>query len=133
MSLFGQFFRFSLIGAAGFLVDLCVLYFLRNLGFDLYSARFFSFLAAATFTWLGNRLFTFGRAASMPVKVASEWSVYMAAMTFGGLINYAVYALLVTVLATFREHPWLAVVAGTGSGLLVNFVFARRILFKPGE
>ena len=60
MSLPTQFLRFGLVGAVGFLVDVGVLYAMHGLGLDLYTARVVSFLAAATFTWLGNRFFTFG-------------------------------------------------------------------------
>jgi putative flippase GtrA len=98
MRLTVQFLRFAIIGAAGFLVDVGVLYLLRRSGLDLYSA---------------------------------EWSLYLGAMTFGGLVNYGVYALLITLLALFRDNPWLAVAGGTGAGMLINFLFARRILYRP--
>jgi putative flippase GtrA len=131
MRLTAQFLRFAIIGAAGFLVDVGVLYLLRRSGLDLYSARVFSFIAAASFTWLGNRLFTFRSASGGGRRLSAEWSLYLGAMTFGGLVNYGVYALLITLLALFRDHPWLAVAGGTGAGMLINFLFARRILYRP--
>ena len=127
----GQFLRFSLVGAAGFAVDVAVLYLARGQGLDLYSARLFSFLAAATFTWLGNRHFTFGSPAAAPRKLGGEWASYLGAMALGGLVNYGTYAALVTWLVPFREHPWLSVAGGTGAGLLINFLLARRILYRP--
>jgi putative flippase GtrA len=131
MRLTVQFLRFAIIGAAGFLVDVGVLYLLRRSGLDLYSARVFSFIAAASITWLGNRLFTFRSASGAGRGLSAEWSLYLGAMTFGGLVNYGVYALLITLLALFRDNPWLAVAGGTGAGMLINFLFARRILYRP--
>jgi len=127
----GQFLRFSLVGAAGFGIDVGVLYLARSQGLDLYSSRLLSFLAAATFTWLGNRYFTFRTPPSRARQLGGEWASYLGAMAFGGLVNYAVYAALVTWVPLFRAHPWLAVAGGTGAGLLINFLFARRILYRP--
>ena len=132
MTVYRQFFRFSVIGAIGFLVDVSVLYLLNGLGFDLYSARLVSFLCAATFTWLGNRLFTFRESGQPRRASGSEWLFYVAAMTLGGLVNYGVYAALITFVDPFGHYPWLAVAAGTGAGLSINFLLARRILHRPG-
>ena len=131
MSLGAQFLRFGVVGAAGFLVDVGVLYALHYVGLDLYTARLVSFLVAATFTWVGNRLFTFTAPARRAASLGGEWAAYIAAMGLGGLVNYGTYALLITVLALFRAHPRLAVAVGTGAGLLINFVTARRILHRP--
>ena len=128
-----QFLRFSIVGAAGFVVDVSILYLLSHWGLDLYSARIISFLIAATSTWIGNRLFTFSSGRSQQRKLSTEWATYLAAMTLGGLTNYGTYALLITFLMIFREHPWLAVAGGTGAGLLINFVLARRILYQSAD
>ena len=133
MKLSRQFLRFSLVGGAGFLVDVGVLYAMRRAGLDLYSARVVSFLAAASFTWLGNRLFTFAPGRRRDARLGGEWAAYIGAMAFGGLVNYGVYAALITWLPPFRAHPWLAVAGGTGAGLLINFVMARRILYRPRD
>ena len=132
MMLTAQFMRFAVIGTAGFVVDVGVLYLVRRLGLDLYSARVVSFLCAASFTWLGNRLYTFRTPTGPDQRFAAEWFLYLSAMALGGLVNYGVYALLVTVLPLFHDHPWLAVAGGTGAGMLINFLFARRLLYRPG-
>ena len=130
MTLGVQFSKFAIIGGAGFLVDVGVLYLMRRAGLDLYSARVFSFIAAVTFTWVGNRLFTFRTALAPHRGLTAEWFLYLGAMAIGGLVNYGVYALLITLSAVFREHPWLAVAGGTGAGMLINFLAARRILHQ---
>jgi putative flippase GtrA len=131
MKIAGQFIRFSIIGAAGFMIDVAVLYLAHDLGLDLYSARIVSFISAATFTWAGNRLFTFRGDLRRGRKMAGEWAVYLAAMTLGGLINYGTYALLIAFSPLFHDHPWMAVAGGTAGGLLVNFLSARKILHAP--
>ena len=128
MTTLRQFLRFSLVGGVGFLVDVGVLYAALSAGLGLYAGRGVSFLAAATFTWAANRRFTF---ASRVARSGSEWSRYIGAMAVGGAINYLVYAVLVSVSGTVAAHPWFAVAAGTASGMLVNFVLARRILYRP--
>ena len=127
-----QFLRFSIVGAAGYFVDVGVLYLMLHLGLDLYSARVVSFLTAATSTWIGNRWYTFSVNESSRQSLSREWAAYVGAMSLGGLANYGAYALLITFFVVFRDHPWLAVAGGTGAGLLINFVLARRILYKSG-
>jgi putative flippase GtrA len=131
VSLTRQFRRFTLVGAAGFAVDVAVLYLALTLGLGLYSGRLVSFLAAATATWLGNRHFTFTGAAPPRHRAHGEWFRYLLAMAAGGLLNYGVYAGLVFQFMLFRSQPWLAVAAGTGAGMLLNFALARRILYRP--
>jgi len=130
MSIARQFVRFSAIGTAGFLIDVAVLYGLRSVGLDLYSARLVSFVTAATATWLGNRSFTFDTGRRSPARLPREYATYLAAMTLGGLVNYGIYAVLITWLEPFRQQPWLAVAGGTGAGLLINFLTARKILYQ---
>jgi putative flippase GtrA len=130
MRLVDQLFRFSLVGAAGFAVDVAVLYLLSRAGIDLYSARACSFVAAASFTWIGNRLLTFPSASASRRRLTGDWFLYLGAMTLGGLVNYGSYALLITYVPVFHDHPWLAVAAGTAAGLLINFTIARNLLYR---
>ena len=122
-----QFLRFCIVGGVGFGIDAGVLSFLSSVGFDFYSARGISFMVAVTFTWIGNRQFTF-RAEKRTTKRHAEWTKYSLAMVVGGGVNYGVYALLIWYLALFQEIPWLAVAVGSGCGVIVNFLLARRIM-----
>ena len=125
-----QFLRFSLIGALGFIVDVSVLYLCRHFDLGLYLARLVSFAAAASFTWLGNRLYTFRSSARRSVRLRAEWIRYLVAMCGGALLNYGTYAALVSLYEMARNHPWLGVVAGTAAGMVLNFFLARRILYR---
>ncbi len=50
-----EFVRFGAVGTAAFVVDTTVLYLALWAGLGLYAGRVVSYLAAATFTWYGNR------------------------------------------------------------------------------
>src|ERR1039458_4676742 len=55
-----RFFRFALVGCAGYGVDVAALYFaIYGLGAGLYWGRVFSYLCASSSTWYMNRLITF--------------------------------------------------------------------------
>lgn len=53
--------RFAVVGVGGFVVD-CLVFALMHyvIGLPLMTARIVSFIAAATTTWFGNRVPTFG-------------------------------------------------------------------------
>jgi len=124
-----QVLHFSIIGSFAFLVDVGVLYALHSRGIDLYTARVFSFIAAATFSWAGNRLFTFRSSTTQLRKLPGEWFKYLAAMLLGGSVNYAVYSFAISQSGFILGRPWIGVAAGTAGGLLINFMLARKILY----
>lgn len=128
MRLTTRFLRFALIGGIAFCIDAGLLYLLMWLGLGPYAGRVISLLSAATFTWQGNRRFTFEARDRPPAGMLGEWAWYMAAMIFGGLVNYGVYALLITYVDFFAAWPVLAVAVSTGVSMLVNFTSARWIL-----
>ncbi|WP_374546611.1 GtrA family protein [Rhodoblastus sp.] len=119
---------FGIAGTVGFLVDTAVLYLLKG-WLGLYWGRAFSFLAAAATTWILNRTFTFGGRVSghPPLK---ELALYIGLMTIGGSVNYLVYALLVTHLPLFARFPALAVAAGSLSGMTLNLLSSRFLVFR---
>ena len=123
-----EIFLFGIAGGIGFLVDAGVLYLLKA-AFGLYVARVVSFLAAAFTTWLVNRNLAF-QARKSGVSLHKEFSAYLALMTSGGLVNYALYAWLVTSLNLAAQYPVIGVAVGSLGGMLVNFLTARFLLFK---
>ena len=48
----------------------------------------------------------------------------------GFSVNYAVYALMLWMLPLVHRWPVLGVAAGSVAGLVVNFVLARRFVFR---
>ncbi len=114
---------FTLVGAAGFLVDASVLLLLAKvLGMNIYLARVLSWLAAATFTWRLNRTLTF-RSRGGPLL--RQWLRFLAANAGGGLINLGLSSGLIAA----RMPPVLALACGALAGLLWNFLASRRFVF----
>ena len=127
-----RFLRFALVGTLGFAVDAGVLALLLASGIaGFHTGRCLSFLAAASFTWALNRRFTFadpGGAGASGTR-GGQWARYVAAMTAGAALNYAVYALVLHVLGYSVLLAPLAVAAGSIAGLGLNFLSASRLVF----
>jgi len=122
-----EFLRFAAVGAAGFVVDVAVLY-LAAPWLGWYGARVLSFLVAATATWALNRRYTF-TARHSGTSIVREYLGYLVTMLGGAVVNYGAY---VGVLHAFegRWVPALGVAAGSCAGLVVNFLAARHLVFK---
>jgi len=124
-----RFLRFAVVGTLGFAVDAGVLALLLASGLaGFHAGRGLSFLAAASFTWVLNRRFTFGRAGDAGTR-GGQWARYVAAMTAGAALNYAVYALVLHVVGYSAAVAPLAVAAGSIAGLGLNFLSASRLVF----
>lgn len=128
------FIRFGVVGTGGFVVDTAVLYAMLALGLDRYSGRAVSYLCAATFTWFGNRTITFTEARATGAKaMAAEWLRFLVTNLGGGAVNYSAYAVLVTFSGTVRAYPVLGVAAGALSGMTVNYLASRWLVFTSGR
>ena len=124
--------RFAVIGALGLPVDSGVLWLLtHSLGLDPYSARVMSWLCAASFTWAGNRYFTFAATrAHGPLGIAREWLRFLAANAVGGLVNVGLYATLVRFAPPPLDNLYVALVVGVLAGLIFNFTLSKKLVFK---
>lgn len=129
MENYRQFIRFLIAGALGFVVDVGVLYLALHIGFGYFAGRAISFLCAVLGTWQINRQFTFTTRPEVPVF--NEALRYLAAMSLGGMINYAAYTATVLMVRDIPLLPLFAVAIGTLAGLLVNFFSAKLWVFKP--
>ena len=114
---------FTLVGAAGFVVDASVLLLLGALGLNIYLARVLSWLAAATFTWWLNRALTFK---DRGTRLLRQWLMFLAANAGGGLINIGFSSLLIAA----HMPPVLALACGSLAGLSWNFLASRRFVFS---
>jgi putative flippase GtrA len=124
-----QFGKFGMVGIVGFAVDVAVLYLLlANTNFGHYGARAISFLTAATTTWTLNRNFTFR--GEHDGTLWRQWAKFVAANSFGGLLNYGTYAALVAYSPLVAAHPILGVAAGSIVGMFFNFTAAKKLVFK---
>lgn len=119
---------FAIGGAVGFVVDAGIVQLLVSKeNANPYIARLFSFLCAATATWLFNRRFTFGDRGGH--SLFGEWGRYMMAMSLGFALNYSTYALVVYYSAFVHDWPAIGVAAGSLPGGLINFTTARQWVF----
>lgn len=123
-----QFVKFCVGGGLALLVDAGVLQGIVSLGLDPYTGRLLSFLCAVTTTWWFNRTYTFAGNASS--RRLLEWGRYVTSQVGGGAVNYAIYVVLLYAVAEVQRWPVLGVAAGSVGGLLVNFMLARRYVFR---
>lgn len=124
--LMGQIWRFSLVGSAVFAVNAGLVEMLVPF-FGPVRSQMIAFPLAATAAWLLNRRYTFGASGLEPHR---EWLQYILANSAGWLINNAIYLAIVFNLPLAYSHPFIAVAAGSISGLAANFFFTRQMVFK---
>jgi putative flippase GtrA len=124
--------RFAIIGALGAPVDAGVLWLMTHrAGLDPYSGRIISWLCAASFTWMGNRYFTFRASRARGVgATAKEWLRFLIANAVGGLVNVGLYATLVRFAPPPLNNLFVALVAGVLAGLAFNFTLSKKLVFK---
>jgi putative flippase GtrA len=124
--------RFAVIGGLGMPVDAGVLWLMTHrAGFDPYSGRIVSWLCAATFTWAGNRYFTFGQTRARGLAGAlHEWLRFLAANAVGGLVNVGLYSTLVRFAPPPINNLYLALVVGVLAGLIFNFTLSKKLVFR---
>jgi putative flippase GtrA len=125
-TLFGQIGRFVVVGAIGFAIDGSLLYLLVRNGTNPYLARGVSFPPAVTATWYLNRSWTFAAHAG---STHQQYARYITVQIAGALSNYAVYALVLLLIYQTAEKALVALAVGSATGLLVNFVGARTLVF----
>lgn len=124
-----QLAMFCVGGVIGFIVDAGFLrVFVSLFGWNAYAARFLSFLAAATATWLFNRHHTFR--GQRHYGLLGEWSRYVFAMSGGFALNYSVWGLLYHHVAITRSVTELGVAAGSLAGLSVNYLSSRWWIYR---
>jgi putative flippase GtrA len=127
-----QFLLFCIGGVIGFVVDAGVLRVLvSGLDANAYLARLFSFLCAATATWLWNRSQTFR--GTRHYGLFGEWARYLLAMSGGFVVNYSAYAVVYTFFDLAKAWPEIAVAAGSVAGLVVNYVSSRWWIYREAR
>lgn len=119
--------QFAVVGTSGLLVDTAALYATKGV-LGLYWAAVPSYVAAASWTWWLNRVWTFrgqGRGAAW-----KQWVRFMGVNLSGLLLNRGTYFALVTGSVLCRDYPVLALAAGAVAGLFANFFLSRRLVFR---
>lgn len=130
------FVRFACVGGTIAILDAGLLYLLKDLpGFNVYTARVVSYFAAMCAGYFLNRSFTFHhleRGRAWWDELLRFFSVH----AMGGLLNFGVYALVVTLAerlgATGRVAllaPLAGVWIGGVVGMCFNFLMSRKHVF----
>jgi putative flippase GtrA len=130
-----RFLRFGIVGACGFVIDTSIFFVLHDLaGLSPYVARAFSILIAMSATWFGNRTLTFREhAATGGRAVLREWLTFAAANAIGNTSNYLTFSALITFASPPFNNRYLALVAGTAVGMVLNFTLSKRIVFRAAS
>ena len=130
-----RFLRFAVVGGAGFFVNEAILFVaIRWLHLGAYAGGIFAFLLTVTFTWWGNRMLTFREeAVHRGTAMIEEWFKFVTANAIGFVVNYAVYASLVTFAPAPLNSPYVALAFGTLAGLIFNFTLSKRFVFRAAD
>ena len=84
-----EFFKYSLVGATGFVIDFALLNLLVWLKLPIYVAATISLLIAASSNWYLNRLYTF-KSDNSKTK-ARQWMEFIIVSSGGLLINFTIF------------------------------------------
>ncbi len=132
------FLRFATVGGTIAMIDVGVLYLLKDApGFNIYLARVVSYSAAMCCGYLLNRYFTFHHL-DRRLALWRELLRFFSVHSVGGLLNYAVFSLIVTMGAGLEPGlartllPLGAVWAGGVVGMCFNFLLSHRLVFEAG-
>jgi putative flippase GtrA len=125
--------KFALVGGTGFIVDACMLMLLyRFLQLDLLLSRTLAFIAAASWNWLLNRLFTFADLELASGKSA-EWLRFLASAVVAAVPNLGVFYLLMLLLPETLAWIFFAMCCGILTGYVCNYQLARHWVFRSRE
>jgi putative flippase GtrA len=128
-----SFLRFAIIGALGMPVDWLALQLMVHWGTGPYIGRIISWFCAASFTWTGNRYYTFSGARARGFLASlREWLRFLAANAVGGLVNVGLYSVLVRFAPPPLNELTVALVLGVLLGLVFNFTLSKKLVFRPG-
>ncbi len=119
---------FALAGFTGFLIDAGLTETLAGLGVSPYAGRVGAVAVAIAVTYTINRNLTWrDRRAAMPGRRVR----YVAMSLVSIAANYLVFAGALAAIPDLR--PAIAVAAGTGIGMVMNYVGYSRLVFRDGE
>lgn len=118
-----QFVKFSLVGAAGFLVDVTSFYLCAPTLPNPFP-RIVSFTSAVIFTYALNRSITFR---FRQRKFWKQFPAYLLSMMGGGSINLLVFFLLQNYSLFFFDRPYISIALGSVAGLIFNFILSLKI------
>lgn len=123
--------RFAVVGVGGFVVDCAVFALLHYIvGLPLMTARISSFIAAATTTWFGNRVLTFGfKGQGRWSDKLIQWQKFMFSASISAVPNLLCFKLMVELLPVFTGAVFIAMAVGILVGMVTNYLFSQYWVF----
>jgi putative flippase GtrA len=124
--------RFGAVGGVGFLVNEAALALAKNLmRMGDHAAWLVGFAVAVTFTWWGNRNYTFhDKKSDGRLGMAAEWARFVATNGLGAVANFAVYSLFLEFTPWPFNVPYIALAFGVLVGLIFNFTLSKKLVFR---
>lgn len=120
-----EFFKYSLVGATGFVIDFALLNLLVWLKLPIYIAATISLLIAASSNWYLNRLYTF-KSDNSKTK-ARQWMEFIIVSSGGLLINFTIFYIGNEQL---QWHYNLAKVTASLVAWIWNFIANKYLTFR---
>lgn len=129
MALLRRLIRFLCIALVAFCVDISVLGAMTVwVGTPLWMGRLLSLPLAASTAWYLHRQFTFSDRRRR--HKALQWGHYLLVNGASGLVNYALYVVLISVSLWMRHHFAIAVIPGAACAALLNFTAANLWVYR---
>ena len=117
--------KFTVVGAAGFLVDAGTLALvLKTTTLDAFAARIIAIAAALCATWLLNRSVTFGRSGH---SLAGEAVRYGGVGIAGSFVNYAIYSAILV--AAPQAGAFAALCLASAAVMALSYLGYSRLVF----
>ena len=118
-----QFLKFLIVGMVGFIVDICVLYFLVYCEINLLSSRLFSFFLAVFATWILNSAYTFKDENYYYKFDVKNFINYLLCSAAGGIFNITIYYFILNFYNFENRIIIFAAAAGAVAGSFLNYFF----------
>ncbi|BBE73984.1 GtrA family protein [Oharaeibacter diazotrophicus] len=124
---FGRYARFLVVGGLGFAVDAGATELLVLAGLPALGARVAAIALAMTTTYLLNRRLTF-RSDRRGAALLAEGGRYFAVAIGAAAFNYAVFALVLTIVPGIR--PALAVAVASVAAMVLSYLGYSTLVFR---
>ena len=122
-------FRFLIIGGLAFFIDTGLLWFI-NYRFDItaWMSKLISFFIALSFTYFGNRFYTFADARKyLKLKnMFANYGSYCLSQSAGAGLNVVLFSFL----TNFGFPLFMSALISALGGVFVNYIMAKMVIVK---